>query len=506
MQKNVKAESAKKSNLWRRTSVVAIASTVLLGGYIPQIHANSEPLQISQRQQDWNAVVGLARLVNANQQTTDLVLQLDVLDKPETSYANAVYQIFARRNGQLVSIYTSTGARLIASQAGRITLPPEVISLSDLQRQLGSNVNLADLELQAVVQLRYDVRGGRRDQRLEWRQTQTYAAIAQTTNTQVVSTSTTTQTEGSTVVTSPSRATSTRRNDTQSQGQFSLAIRQQQVTLPEVIARVSLKSRQSDSFVQERFIGDFRYQMNQRARFVQGLSTGDRVVVRLFTPQNQLIGYSEFELLASNAAVNLVLPNQPTQYKVTRTVYGIDADENGTIDQGSSIYDYFSQVTGSTFSNSQVVFLSNSQSITTSLFQIQGLPTPPVTSTYTNSFLTGSFSLISRTIQVFSSGLAPALTALPGQLVQIVSLSSSSVSIYQVNQLITTYQEVGVSPGTVVVDNDRNNRNGRPQRRNCNQGIGNGSEGCDPGNSRPHGGSNDETGRTPGGNRRGGRR
>jgi hypothetical protein len=38
----------------------------------------------------------------------------------------------------------------------------------------------------------------------------------------------------------------------------------------------------------------------------------------------------------------------------------------------------------------------------------------------------------------------------------------------------------------------------KPARQNCNQGIGNGAEGCDPGNSRPHGGSNDETGRTPG--------
>lgn len=38
----------------------------------------------------------------------------------------------------------------------------------------------------------------------------------------------------------------------------------------------------------------------------------------------------------------------------------------------------------------------------------------------------------------------------------------------------------------------------KPRRQNCNQGIGNGSEGCDPGNSRPHGGSNDEGDRTPG--------
>ena len=41
-------------------------------------------------------------------------------------------------------------------------------------------------------------------------------------------------------------------------------------------------------------------------------------------------------------------------------------------------------------------------------------------------------------------------------------------------------------------------RNKKP-KQNCNQGIGNGAEGCDPGNSRPHGGSNDEGGRTPGG-------
>ena len=43
-------------------------------------------------------------------------------------------------------------------------------------------------------------------------------------------------------------------------------------------------------------------------------------------------------------------------------------------------------------------------------------------------------------------------------------------------------------------ESDRN----KPQRQQCNQGIGNGAEGCDPGNSSPRGGSNDEGGRTPG--------
>jgi hypothetical protein len=53
--------------------------------------------------------------------------------------------------------------------------------------------------------------------------------------------------------------------------------------------------------------------------------------------------------------------------------------------------------------------------------------------------------------------------------------------------------------GEVRQVDDADDEVGKPrQRQNCNQGIGNGAEGCDPGNSRPHGGSNDEGGRTPG--------
>lgn len=51
------------------------------------------------------------------------------------------------------------------------------------------------------------------------------------------------------------------------------------------------------------------------------------------------------------------------------------------------------------------------------------------------------------------------------------------------------------------VDTDDDDNDGKKVRRHCNQGIGNGAEGCDPGNSRPRGGSNDEGGRTPGGRR-----
>ncbi|MHB1863659.1 MAG: ice-binding family protein [Gemmatimonadaceae bacterium] len=45
--------------------------------------------------------------------------------------------------------------------------------------------------------------------------------------------------------------------------------------------------------------------------------------------------------------------------------------------------------------------------------------------------------------------------------------------------------------------NDHGNGKGNDKSK-CNQGVGNGSEGCDPGNSNHHNGSNDEHGGTPG--------
>ncbi|MBE9125046.1 MULTISPECIES: hypothetical protein [unclassified Coleofasciculus] len=75
--------------------------------------------------------------------------------------------------------------------------------------------------------------------------------------------------------------------------------------------------------------------------------------------------------------------------------------------------------------------------------------------------------------------------------------------------LVSTDQAVAISsPYVAAVEFEgieagevRELETGKPQRQNCNQGIGNGAEGCDPGNSRPHGGSNDEGRRTPGGRR-----
>lgn len=57
---------------------------------------------------------------------------------------------------------------------------------------------------------------------------------------------------------------------------------------------------------------------------------------------------------------------------------------------------------------------------------------------------------------------------------------------------------VQVTPTSTAPEPAVETGEGGRKKPQCNQGIGNGAEGCDPGNSRPHGGSNDETGRTPG--------
>ncbi len=75
-------------------------------------------------------------------------------------------------------------------------------------------------------------------------------------------------------------------------------------------------------------------------------------------------------------------------------------------------------------------------------------------------------------------------------------VNSSNVS--SLTETITTTTETTTETGEVDMGDDDDDDDDDDRRQNCNQGIGNGAEGCDPGNSRPHGGSNDEGGRTPG--------
>lgn len=487
----------KKAMCWKRLSIAAMAMTMMSSGIAPVIPSMTPAATASERQQGWNAALKVARLVQTNQ----LVLQMNVLNKPVTSYANAVYMVYARRNSQWVQVYTSQGARLIASGARSAILEPEVISISDLERQLGTD--LSNVELKAVAQLRYDMRGERRDQRVEFEQVQNFSTIAQTTTTQLFSTYSASQVSTTQTTTASAQPVVNVTNTSirQEQSRFGLTIVQRSAALKEVIARVSLKPRQANGFLAEQFIGDFKYKLSgkkQKAKFIKGLKAGDRAIVRLFTKDNRFIGYSEFELLASGTAVTLVLPDRPADYGVVRTVYGVDANDDFVLDRNTKVYDYFTQVTQvQDFRQAQVTFLSSVQTLSSSVlraFSAEGLPALRRTCVYPSSFVSGSYSLVSQVVQAFSSSSATAITALPGQVVQVINISSTTnISTYEVSQLIVNYQQVGVTQGTVIRGDDDDNDDDRKPRkkRNCNQGRGNGSEGCDPGNSRPHGGSND---------------
>jgi len=103
---------------WKKLAFVLMTSTLLLNGQILPIHATPEPVIVAQRQGDWDANLQTARLMDDRQQITALVMQLDLLSKPETTYANAIYQLFANVNGRWTEIYTNTGARLITNHPG----------------------------------------------------------------------------------------------------------------------------------------------------------------------------------------------------------------------------------------------------------------------------------------------------------------------------------------------------------------------------------------------------
>lgn len=230
-------------------------------------------------------------------------------------------------------------------------------------------------------------------------------------------------------------------------GHFSLAILQDRPSLSQVIARVTLKSKRANGFLSERFVGDYLYQPNQTANFARGLNPSDRVVVRLFdplaTPENQLIGYSEFELLDDFAAVNIVLPDQPSAYGTVRTVVGLDSDQNGRIDPNVTVYDYFSQLTypaSRELRDAQVIFLTNNRDLNLSLFDPRELPIPSRNTTYFQSFTEGSFTLVNTSLPLFYPELEPTISALPSQLNQPIRISPDGSSTYYVPSQILNYR------------------------------------------------------------------
>ena len=424
------------SDRLKKTAFALFTLTSLVTGQVlSQPFIQDAQAKTYQSQKSWNAKLHLARLTQSNQ----LIIQMDVQDKPITTYANAVYVIYAKQNSQWVQVYTSQGARLITASSGRSVLASETVDCDELKQRLGVS-NLDDVELKAVAMLRYDTDRGERDQRVEYEQVERFTSISQTSSTQLVS------------IRSDSYNSPVPNQNYQEHQGFNLTIAQKFRSNKKVTARVSLKSRTYQGYQSEQLIGDFKYKLKDqsKAKFIKGVKGGDRVVVRLFSSKNEFIGYSEFEVLSEQTAVTLVLADQASDYGVVRTIYGVDRDGDFRIDNQNVVYDYFTRVTqASRYTSSQVTFLSQARNIDLRAFEVSGYPRPQSNCTSPASFQTGSFALINRSFSVFSSLLSRSLIALPGQLVQTMSVSTSTLSIYEISQQISQSREV-----LIVRDND----------------------------------------------------
>lgn len=224
---------------------------------------------------------------------------------------------------------------------------------------------------------------------------------------------------------------------------FTLYIWQPGGTISEVTARISIKSKYGDKYRQERFLGDYRYRMKQKANFVKGFKSGDIIVVRLYDTTNRLIGYSEFAILPENTAVNLVLSANPIVDQVVRTFYGTDVNNDSIVDDNSTKYDYFIQL-----NNQKVTFLSSSENISITQYQAAGFSQIPTASAYPISLS----DVVGKSINIFDSNLAQALTVPPGKITQLIPIQENSS--FELGQLLSKYRQIGVAKNIKVSFSD----------------------------------------------------
>ena len=224
---------------------------------------------------------------------------------------------------------------------------------------------------------------------------------------------------------------------------FTLYIWQPGGTISEVTARISIKSKYGDKYRQERFLGDYRYRMKQKANFVKGFKSGDIIVVRLYDTTNRLIGYSEFAILPENTAVNLVLSANPIVDQVVRTFYGTDVNNDSIVDDDSTKYDYFIQL-----NNQKVTFLSSSENISITQYQAAGFSQIPTASAYPISLS----DVVGKSINIFDSNLAQALTVPPGKITQLIPIQENSS--FELGELLSKYRQIGVAKNIKVSFSD----------------------------------------------------
>ncbi len=546
---NIFRENFRKqvSKSFQKTSLCLLAATLTTASLLNTIDAIAAPSRaqiVAQVPQDWQTGVQLLRLLDNSGNLSSIGILLDIANKPSTTYANAVYQLYVRRAGEWREVYTNSGARLLSKNAGRHFTAVEVISLSSLSEKISLD-DIYNGDLKAITSIRYDMPNGVKDSRFEIEEIKSFTSIVTASASEVkagrissiytntsnnssnnnsnnsssstiindrdlgISNSSQNTVQNTTVQTTTvqtvqpmkqiivsqsdeddedecysykdskdhhdnrrtddkdrSNGHDNRRTDDKNRGNrhdnrrvvmrdctdrdgvelskknphrghFSLAVLQNQPRLSQVIARISLRSKSQKKFIKERFVGDYRFNINQRATFIRGLNPGDRLVVRLFDLQNRPLGYSEVQLLKDFSTISLILPSDPSAYGIVRTVSGIDSQRIGRIDSNVKVYDYFTQIQTTTVLTQTVArFLTTSQGIPLNLFNVAGLPQATNQFTYTNAFAKGEQSLIERTIEVFTKDLPPVMQVLPGQLASVIAITDSQSTFDVVRKIL----------------------------------------------------------------------
>jgi hypothetical protein len=361
-----------------------------------------------QTQQGWTMVTQVVRLLDASGEVNQLAILADILRKPPTRYANVVYQLYAYHDREWVQVYNTTGARLIDGHEGDQALPPELINMATIQNELGNDVDLRTVNFRAVVHLRYDTQEVR-DQTLEFEHHTQYQGLSTLRSIQL--------TQLRTVFTRAQR----------------LRIVQSQSSQRSVIARLSVQQRVNDDFREEQFIGDFQTEPDQSIQLVDGLTPGDRLVVRLFDLDEQLIGYSVLEVQSIASDIILVLSGDRNS-GIVRTVYGQDVNNDLSLDRDEIQYDYFTRIdrVSRNYQRTEVQFLETTESISVQEFTVAGLPEPAQNCRYPVSFRAGSFELVNLTINVIQSGIARLFSISPRALARTITVSAATtIQVYQ---------------------------------------------------------------------------
>jgi hypothetical protein len=301
----------------QRTLFATVGIITLGIGIVPNLPPAQAMTTFEQYSQSgWQTTLHLAQVTNNPDQ---LVMQVDIRDKPVTTYANAVYRLYAYHNQQWVQVYTNTGARLIRNERDRVVLSPEVIDCQKVRRESG--IDLQSAELKAVVSMRYDSQSGR-DQVVQFEQRRWFSEISQATSTEIIQVGGI-QVGGIQVV---DRSATAPIDIYQQNSSFNLAITAAAYRNQVLTARISVQPPNRQIRMAERLIGDYRYQFQggqSVSNLITGVQVGDRVVVSLFDSAQQLVGQTEFIWQsANNSLVTLVLGESQASYGVIRTIQG----------------------------------------------------------------------------------------------------------------------------------------------------------------------------------------